>query len=80
MPTRFEVRQSVCTVNSRWLECIFKSESARVARMAYDDFCKDHPGEYFELVEVVSSEVTLEFRNPKPEHGQCGSGSCGCLA
>lgn len=65
MMTKFEVRQQVRTVGRRWLETVYTSESDRVARLAYDRFVQEYPGEYFELVKVTRDEECLAFTPKK---------------
>ncbi len=61
MATHYEIRQRVDTVNKGWLETIYKSESERVAKEAFDETQRDHPEAYFELIKVTHNEDCLNF-------------------
>lgn len=60
-----QIRQQVSTVKRSWLEVIAIG-SSRLMEYEYDELCKAHPNEYFELVEVKHIESCLAFRK-KPE-------------
>ena len=61
MATYYEIRQRVDTINKGWLEPIYKSESERQAKIAFDEIQRDHPGAYVELIKVTHTEDCLNF-------------------
>ena len=65
----YEIRQAVRTVRKYWHIVVYSSEIERVARMSYDEFIKNNPEEYFELIRVEHTESCLEFtvRQTPPE-------------
>jgi hypothetical protein len=61
MATYYEIRQRVDTIYKGWLETIYKSESERVAKIAFDEIRRDHPDAYVELIKVTHNEECLDF-------------------
>jgi len=61
MATKFLIKQMVSTIQKRWLEVIYETESQRVALDVYEGFLRDNPKEYFELVKTESREVCMLF-------------------
>jgi hypothetical protein len=56
---RYEIRQQVSTVRKSWLEVISSQTFERPARDEFDRLQAEHPGTYFELVEVLVTENCL---------------------
>lgn len=61
MATEYLIKQSVSTVHQRWLKTIFKTEYERVAVNSYNNYVKEYPEKYFELVKVETNEVCMMF-------------------
>jgi len=57
----YEIRQRVDTVNKGWLETIYKSDSERITKIAFDEIQRDHPDAYFELIKVTHNADCLNF-------------------
>jgi len=67
MATKFLIKQRVSTVQKRWLEIIYETESERVAISSYEDFVRDNPDKYFELVKTETNEACILFTPFKDE-------------
>jgi len=67
MTERFELRQLVKRIDKNRLEMIFDTPCLRTAQIGYESACKDHPGEYFELVRVRLDEECLDYTKKPTE-------------
>jgi adenine-specific DNA methylase len=61
MVTKYEVRQSVQSVSRRWQEVVATEVNERLGKLTYQRLKKEHPEEYFELVEVTWTERCLHY-------------------
>lgn len=59
--TTCKITQAVKTVSRGWNETISEPYNERVAMIEFSRLKKEHPGEYFELIEVEHRETCLEF-------------------
>jgi|GEM_PF-3239805 len=61
MPIKYEVRQSVESVNKRWQEVVAVEVNERLGMQTFKRLSKENPSEYFELVEVEQKERCIHF-------------------
>ncbi len=61
MSVRYIVKQMIGTVNKRFLEEVYSSPSERMSSFSYDEFIKNNPGDYFELIKDTHTEECLRF-------------------
>lgn len=61
MTTIYQVKQQVHSVNKSWMVILSESPLERVSKLYFDELVKEHPGVYFELIKITTSEECLRY-------------------
>lgn len=61
MQTKYVVKQLVKTASGNFMHIVSEREFERMALSDYDDFVKQHPDQYFEVLKTETRETCLRF-------------------